>query len=422
YGRLEGRSLWLGSVFLALLPCTLPWASILLTEVLYLPLVYWFFYGLVTFLERPSFRRAATLGLILGLCHLTRAAGGVVVISFLAVGLLDTIRQFRRTRCWARTASEYTAALCVYGLMVFAWRLMESVCVVMPDNRGYGAIVLNAMKETMSTGADFSLHVHWFVNCLLYYLTGSLTLAGVFVSALCLLRPRLLVQDPFISFTLLCVLGSALCIFLFFESSLGEPPLIWNKYLIPYVLPILVIALRYRANGGGVMLLGCIATLGILALASLPCRLVCFMPDSLTAFTMPRHCFGLSESWRAAGYFAAVVVPLGLARLPWRWGKVLSLVSLFGVWTFASLGASAYWGESHLNQRNGSSLGKRICQELRDRPSLALHHEPPYIFTGVDMRAKIHVPKTDITTQRLEQIVSSQTPHDRDILLLTTRN
>jgi hypothetical protein len=421
YAKLDGRELWWGSVFLALLPCTLPWASILLTEVLYLPLLYWFCYALTRFVEQPSRGGAVLLGMILGLCHLTREAAGVVVVAFLAIGLLDTGRRMLRSQSWGGLAACYAGALGMYGLLVIGWRFFEAACVVMPTNQGYGVLVLPAMKRTLTNWVDFILHVRWFMNCQLYYLTASLTLAGLFVAVLCAIRPRLLFEDLFLSFSVLCLIGSALCIFLFFDSSLGDRKLAWNKYLIPYVLPIPVIALRYRGSAGWGMLTCCIALLGGLCLAAAPCRITCFMPDSLTFFTMPRYSCDLSQRWRAVGYFAAVVVPFLLLRLPWRWGKALGLITLFTVSGVASLAASAYWRESHLNQRHYAGLGKQIYQLLRENPGLALYHEVPYNWTGIDLKAKFYLPQTDVPIRRLEEILTTTPPADQEVLYLTTR-
>lgn len=367
----EKGSAWL-AVALALAPYTLPYGAMVLTEVLYFPVLLWMICFYLRWQRSGSPRDAVGAGVFLALMMLTRAAALTVAVG-VAGAMIHALWRARLDRDELRRRALGMAAL--LGTMVAitaGWKGFEKAFV------SYGAVGayfdLDDIKRVFSSGKEFDHHMTWLSNAVFYYITAPLSIAGFFFYALLFRRARLLLSDPLAPMALLTMAVSAVVVVLVMPLEMGGRDLTWNKYLAPYVIFPVLVAARYRAwyRGGDAVLAATILSVAVLAFR--PASLGCHFADALVLFSANLTRLPLPETLANLLYAGGVLLPAWL----WRRGAVRAAAVFTGImWVSALAGTVVYYrnsGDFNISRYEG--LAKRVLAETRANPRAEVYFDP----------------------------------------------
>lgn len=375
YGRLEMRAAAGMAAALALAPASLPYSSIMLTEVLFCPLVLWLSFYVYRAWHEGEFNRYVGIGLVAAACAMTRSAAFTVLVALAGAGLMllrhcrDNEEQSRLIKRGFGTAALAFVAL--YG----GWSVVEMSLV------RYEAFVpqfeISHVTEVVADGAKLDLHANWLANCFFYLLSAPLSLAGAFVLVYFVRRPRALRSDPLATFFLLTMLVSAVVIALVPKEYHGGKELTWNRYVMPYVVFASLIAIRYRDRFNRSYLFLATLVLAITVLSFRPANLACHFTDALAIFGGQRL-FKSADVLLNLAYFAFTVAG------GWLWlrgprGRTAALALTASVWLLTHVTAAAvYRNGGDLNISNYSGAGKIAYEIAAKNPGTKVFYDPGF--------------------------------------------
>ena len=413
------------SSILSLSPFMLTYVTMMLSEVLYFPVLLWLAFFLIQLYKTREVKYYALVGIFLGLALLVRTASNTLVITLVILTLIDLFFNFRQLR-------NYGILLFSFTLVFGSWKLYESLFVIY--KLGVGSYIsLEILKTNFGSKIEIDHHFYWLVNCFKYYFTSPLSAATIIPFCIIVIRPKLFFKDQFIFFSFISSIGAAFSIVILTQSSWGGIHLTWNKYLAPYVIFFVFIALKYRY-------LLTKKFLKILAIASIflflsnaPYDLGCHFPDSLILFME-----NLAE-WKVIPFvktFYTFHPPALIANLVFIFviflplfafvflrdslRRVIPVIFLSIIYFFAIFASFKYW-------RNGGDLqiknyqegiGKYLYQKYKGNKNILVYIDPvleKYFFQF--HRIRFYVPfKISISS-----ISNIPLLHNKDIFYITDK-
>ena len=367
------HALWLAAL-LSLAPATIPYESMMLTEVLYIPLLLWLTWLYLEATRSGSWAQHLSVGILLGLLLLLRPAASVVVLAYLGARALE----FWRTRHRVGFRESLVSFGCSLGgltLVYGTWKLFEAVFVHHQGEARY--FTVNDLKVLFTNREIFDLHFAWFANTVLYYLSAPLCIAGCFVCVLFLRRFRRMMQDPLAPFAVLILLGSSLSMGLLIWFTDQGPNLTLNRYLMPYVFFLILIAIRHREALSFADLKICGLMLGLMFFTLRPSGLGVHFVDALAIFAFNTNPF----------HFPAAVNNLlfvGTAYVPaWLWvrrpasGRRLALILTTLVWLGVDFASMVYYRNSgDFNVTRYAGVAKEAAEYAGKHPGIKAYFDP----------------------------------------------
>lgn len=381
YCRLTQRpAAWLAG-FLALAPATLPYTYMFQTEVLYFPLLLWTTYFLLqasTWARRLDF---VAFGLGLGFILLTRsAASTVLVASVLTAGLQLWLNRRNPNVLRAKLSGFAWAGLALvatYG----SWKVYERLFVHYQSYAPY--FTWEQLKPIFTQREVFDIHFAWLANAAFYYLMSPLSIAGCFVLVLCFRNYKTLLRDPLAPFALAVMAVSAVTVVVVMDTHYGGRDLTWNKYLMPYVSYLSLIALRYRRHltASNVNICGIILALTFMALR--PSQLGCHFEDALYLFVNHSHAYQFPEAFSNGLFALAIFVPACLwsrhGRVSKERARAAAITIATAFWFIADVGPAWFYRHSgDLNVTNYDGAAKKALEFSDSHPDTQAYYDPGF--------------------------------------------
>ncbi|WP_411822927.1 hypothetical protein [Leptospira sp. 'Mane'] len=372
YSQVSNKYLNSFSIVLSLSPYLLPYVSMFLSEALYLPVLLSFTYFLLISFEKRNLSSYLYSGFFLGLSLLIRTASNTLVIAYIIIAAIDIlVDSFRGRKLNLALLSRYSAGLAVLIFVFGSWKVYEHFFV--DYKYGVGSYFdPSVITKIFTDNADFDHHAHWLFNCIKYYLTASLVGTTIFSVIIVFLRPTLLMRDLFFLFSFFVAIGSSLSIILLTSAFWGGTDLTWNRYLAPYVIFFVFIALRYihliATNSFKSFLLVCF----FMFLTNAPYSLGCHFPDSLILFMgsfagwefipflKPLFSIKLVSLVSNAVFYLLMIIPVFFYVYSKKaiFSKKFGICVILIVYFFANCASLGYWSVSNylsIGSHNGIS-------------------------------------------------------------------
>lgn len=410
YGRLTAKPACGLTIALALAPASLPYTSIMLTEVLYSPLLLWLCYFLHRAWNRDERLMYPAVGFAMAACMLTRQAASTVLLALAASSVI--LLWYRRADAELRRGTA--RGLLVAGLCFFAlqggWVLLERLFV---HYEGFAPqFKLEHVADVVTDAPKLDLHANWLANCFFYLLTAPLSLAGAFTFVLFARRPALLRSDPLAVFFLLSMLVSSAVISLVTEEFWGGKELTWNRYVMPYVVFSSLMAIRYRDRFNRSHLFLASLVLGMAVMNFRPSNLACHFTDALAGFGAQRL-IRTPDVLLNLAYFAFTVLG-GYLWLRGPRGRKIAFSLTAAVWVLTHFAAAkSYRNSGDFNISNYSGAGKQAYELAMQHPGSKVYYDPNFAakdsFAGLrllyywpDLRIE-ELPARELGSQSLPQ-------------------
>jgi len=402
---------------LALSPASLPYTSMMMTEVLYFPVLAWLAFFVSRALNSSRTSGFIGAGAALALAMLTRSAASVVLVSY-GIVLLAYL-WMHRNKDWRAAFRCAALSACVFAVLDGGWLLFERFFVkyqgFMPQ------FELANVLGILQSARRFDLHFSWFTNCIFYFMLAPLSLASVFTFTLFARKPGLLRRDLTAVFFLSSMLMSAVVTSLVTEDHWGGRELTWNRYVMPYLIFALILAIRYRAGfNRDFLFLGTIV-MALAALAFRPSYLGCHFTDALALFEKRR--FPFPEASVNFAYFASVITAA------WFWvrgsrasrGVALALTAL--VWAASDVAsARTYHRGGDLNVTAYHGLAERAFRDSRAYPGSSVYYDPDFTRTDLFSGLRVLFFWPDLTIRPLprDEFARLAVPARAHVLYFTT--
>ncbi|MGD0915977.1 MAG: hypothetical protein ABSB22_05920 [Thermodesulfobacteriota bacterium] len=344
-------------VLLTVAPFSMPYASMYLYDALSYPVFLWFCVFVDNLLRNRSSKDFFLAGIFLAISVLVKESLKILVASFVVVSAIDIVQSKLNTSKSAVVFKKYFYAFFAFLMIYSAWFLIERFFIIYPSARF-------SYLTWVAKLSEIDLRFSWFSNIFFYYLTAPLSAAAIFTMLFIIFRPRLLLEDLFILFSLLCGLGAWLSPVLLMPSSYGGVDLTWNRYQSLYVLLFILIALRYFRLLDFNFFKSISVLLILLLFIGIPAKLECHFPDSLVFFMKTSNLLKLPSIILDVLYFLVAIIPISLLLNGKRWAKKTAVAFLFIVYLAGDGAAYLYWsqpGGLHLESYKG------ICQIVTDR-------------------------------------------------------
>lgn len=418
YSNLSRKNaVWLATA-IALAPASLPYSTMVMTDVLYCPVVLW----LSLFMNRAMQRRRAkdflATGLTLAAAMLTRSAASVALV---ASGIALGAYFWQHRASWTEFLKTGIAAgaggfFALYGCWIVFERFFVKYEGFMPQ------FVVSSIPAIFLNAQRFDLHFSWFTNLLFYYLTAPLSLAGAFVFVLFAWRPAILRRDAMAVFFLTCMLiGAAVASFVT-DDHWGGRELTWNRYVMPYVVFAVLMAIRYRSFARPFIFSACTAVMAVAVLSSRPAYLGCHFTDALALFGKVRP-FQSSDAFTNLLYFALVFAGGWLWLHKSKTSQRIALMLTGCLWLATDVASARYYrnsGDLNITAYNG--IAERAYQASRMFPGSQLYYDPEFTrsdpFPG--LRVLFFWPNLDIRPLASYQFAQIDPPSNAHVLYFTT--
>lgn len=354
--KLSGAELIGFTLIIATSPTLLAYAPMVLTEALFLPLLYWTVWFFLEAEETPSLANFAGCGLGMAACVLTRTAALGILLTLSACWVLQLVhhRDLRRNR-----AIGTALGLLIPISTLVLWGLFERHFVTMQGRASYSSV--GALAATLQDAAAARIRLGWTWSGILYFAFAPLTAAGPLFLGLILTRPKHLLRGGADLLTLLLVILAIASIVLIAPIHYGGPSLTWNRYFAPFVGLLTVAVLQRRTSLPTSAIVAAVALSFGFALIGNPAALGCHFPDSLTAFTTGPGVVALPAAAKTI-----LLLLCGLLSLPvllhrnTRFHLVgvgaITLATVLSTWACAQ-----YWKNAGaLNLRNYHGIGLKL--------------------------------------------------------------
>ena len=377
YSKLShSSSLWLAAA-LALAPFTLPYASMMLTEVAYIPFLLWMTVYFLRFQEEGAVMDGVRTGAFLALMLLCRTAASTVVLS---VGGAVVLSLWFHRADLAKVRSRLIAAGglgLAFGIVFGAWKLYEKLFIHYGNVGGY--FTQDDIRIIFNEAKRFDHHFSWLTNTIFYYLTAPLSIVGCFFYSLIFRRLKMLLRDPLFPLAILSLLISAVTVVLVMTQGWGGRDLTWNKYLSPYVFFVIIVSLRYRALFNRSQLRTSALVLSLLFLAFKPSALGCHFTDSLVYFTSNSNPLHMPESVANFVYLAVVFIPAWLWLSPLAKARYVAISITAAVWAISLFGvARVYHNSGDLNISNYAGAAQQALALAKSNPAIQAYYDPTF--------------------------------------------
>ena len=408
----QKNALWLATA-LALSPVTFPYTNMMMTDVLYCPVVVWLALLVSRAMDRGRAKDFLGSGIMLALAMMTRSAATVLLVAY-GIALV--------AYAWRAPSRIKKGAMAGFGLAAAygPWLLFERFFVkyegFLPQFRlsNVIGIFFNAQR--------FDLHASWFSNLLFYYLTAPLCLAGVFVCVLFIRRPSLLRRDvAAVFFVSTMLVGAAVAAFVT-EDFWGGRDLTWNRYTMPYVIFVFILAIKYRKYFNRYFLFLCSVLLALTALSFRPSYLGYHSADALALFGWAKS-LKLSDALMDLLCFAFTITPAWLWLRNSTLARRLAVIVTGFAWLGTHAAAAYYYRNSgDLNITEYKGLAQAAYQESHDHPGSQVYYDPEFTkedsFSG--LRVLFYWPNLDIHALKRYQFAQLEPPGNMHVLYFTT--
>lgn len=415
YALLAPRAAAVLAAALALAPASLPYTSIMLTEVLYGPFLLWLSYFVFRAFGLNERMKFIGVGVSMAACMMTRSAASTVLLALVMTAVYFLWKRRDSSDLRRGLAFAVLAFIGVYG----GWSLLERLFV---QYEGFvPQFELSEVAGVVVEGKRLDLHANWFSNCFFYLLTAPLSLAGAFTFVLCLRRPRTLFADPVAVFFLLSTLVSAAVISLVTADYWGGKDLTWNRYVMPYVVFTSIIAIRYRASFNRSTLFLSSLVLGMAVLSFHPSNLACHFTDALAVF-------GTHRPFKIADVVVNLVYFAGTVAAGWFWlrngsGRTVAAAITAVMWLSThAVAAYAYHnsGDQNITQYNG--IGATAYRIYTANPGSKIFYDRK--FTSKDsfsaLRLLYYWPDLMIQQLAAKELPEQTVAGNAKLLFLTT--
>lgn len=394
HSRLEGVRLRMFTLLIALSPTWLTYVPMVLTEALFIPLLYWAAWFLLSTHRTGATRDYLLCGFLMAALLLTRSAAATVVLAVLFSWALmfPSLTPVRRRS----HAIGIIIGLVALAVPVISWMIVERTWVSYQGGTG-GYSAGRMLHELLTTPAVQVIKVQWLLNAAIYYWAAPLSVAGALLAAGMISDRRLPWRDPFAAFGITVLVLGAASIIVVAPISYGGGVLTWNKYFAPYTGLITIIALPLAA-GMSRRQLGLALALGFLPLlVGSPYALACHFPDALTGFTHNARPWVDTPWLLNLGFAALLAATLPLFRpapgsKPFWTAFVASALLVAGGLTQSAF----YWANAGgLNVRNYHEGNHQLWEERQANPTIPIRFDPAAIGANSPtvLRTLFHLPE-----------------------------
>ena len=357
YSKVPARyAVWL-ALALSLAPFTLPYATMMLTEVVYFPLLLWMTYFFLRFQEEGKPEHVVRVGVLLALMMLVRTAAASMLV---AAGAAMAWSLWQQRRNATELKKRFLALGVLFGAFLVSygiWKVFESLFVLYGEVQPY--FRSDDIKIIFAERKRFDHHFAWLTNTFFYYMTAPLSIAGFFFYSLVFRRFRSLLRDPLFPLAILSLLVSAGVVILVMTWDWGGRELTWNKYLAPYVFFLVIVSLRYRGSFTRSQFKTSVLALSLVFLSMKPSGLVCHFTDALVFFTAASVPVAVPETLTNSIYLVATILPAWLWLSGRNRSRAIAIAITSVLWFVSLAGTSNYYrnsGDLNISQYKGAAL------------------------------------------------------------------
>jgi len=418
YSQIAGKERWFLTLLITASPPFVTYAPMVMSEALFIPLVYWTTYAIFRSLRDLSIRWFVTGGLLMAVSLLSRSAATTLFLAGFFAWFVSFLF-FTRIKP-GRAIILLLSAAAAFAIPLLVWHWFEKHAVVYQGRTDYS--IVNSLRELAASKSDQWIKLQWAANAVIYFMTAPLSLAAFLVVSTVASRFLLAARDPLVPFVAVSITLAIASIVVLAQTSYGGGPLTWNKYFAPYVGLIAIVAFRLRPHFTGKLFSAALGLAFILPWIGRPSGLSCHFPDALTPFLDSTPILPIPAWSRDVLFFillvgtAPLLLPFGPRRGWYLGASVAAALSLM----CAGVSARLWHNSGLLNLAHYDGLAVRLIEAQKQHPDIAVFYDPEIGQgdQGEALRLLFYYPRI-ISTLSRSTLLSAESTLPEHFLYLT---